>query len=183
MKPQPPLRLIGLTDPAHLSFGKQVPAKSPSILQNYHSSSSASSSPHLGCDQNVKKVQRSMWQILQNLNEFFRGRRRKTELDCFLPTKKIEQLAAFFVIDHKSIIQTHHCQQLLDLLDGPFKFQLCPVLWVLHGDEHVQLVVQVLPVWLPAVLLLLQQQLGQLHSTASASVGLVRAFLLGRFFA
>ena len=75
---------------------------------------------------------------------------------------------------------THHCEKLLDLLDGPLEFQLGAVLAVLHliriiiimvmiklmimmmmalyRDQHMQLVVQVLPVWLPSVLLLLQVQ-------------------------
>ncbi len=52
-------------------------------------------------------------------------------------------------------VKTHHSEKFLDLLDGPLHLELGPVLAILHRDEHVQLVVQVLPVRLTAVLLLL----------------------------
>jgi hypothetical protein len=58
----------------------------------------------------------------------------------------------------KKLCETHHSEKLLDLLDGPLHLELGPVLAVLHSDEHVQLVVQVLPVRLTAILLLLTQR-------------------------
>ncbi len=52
-------------------------------------------------------------------------------------------------------MKTHHSEKFLDLLDGSLHLELGPVLAVLHRNEHVQLVVQVLPVRLTAILLLL----------------------------
>lgn len=52
-------------------------------------------------------------------------------------------------------------EQLLDLVDGPLELHFGPVLRVLDRDEHVQLVVQVLPVGLAAVLLLLRTVRGK----------------------
>ena len=47
-------------------------------------------------------------------------------------------------------------QQLVDFLHGSLKFELSSILSVFHRDENVKLLVQVLPVWLPSILLLLQ---------------------------
>ena len=47
-------------------------------------------------------------------------------------------------------------EQFLDLVDGALQFDFGAVLRVLDGDEHVQLVVQVLPVGFAAILLLLE---------------------------
>jgi hypothetical protein len=59
---------------------------------------------------------------------------------------------------HGKTMKTHHSEKFLDLLDGPLHLELGPVLAVLHRDEHVQLVVQVLPVRLTAILFLLPQR-------------------------
>ena len=50
---------------------------------------------------------------------------------------------------------THHSEQLLDLLYGPLQLHIGSVLRILHSDEDVQLIVEVLPVGLAAVLVLL----------------------------
>jgi hypothetical protein len=60
-------------------------------------------------------------------------------------------------------MKTHHSEKFLDLLDGPLHLELGPVLAVLHRDEHVQLVVQVLPVRLTAILLLLIEEINRLE--------------------
>ena len=59
-------------------------------------------------------------------------------------------------------------QQLLDLVDGARKLHLSAVLRVLDRDEHVQLVVEVLPVGLAAVLVLLEirEQIGLVSSSS-----------------
>jgi hypothetical protein len=54
------------------------------------------------------------------------------------------------------LVVTHDNEQLLDFLDGTLHLHLRPVLGVLDRDQDVQLVVQVLPVGLAAVLLLLK---------------------------
>lgn len=46
-------------------------------------------------------------------------------------------------------------QQLLDLVDGPLQFDLGPVVRVLHRDQDVEVLAEVLPVGLPPVHLLL----------------------------
>lgn len=49
-------------------------------------------------------------------------------------------------------------QQLLDLVDGPLEFDLGPVVRVLHRDQDVEVLAQVLPVGLPPVHLLLEDK-------------------------
>lgn len=49
-------------------------------------------------------------------------------------------------------------QQLLDLVDGPLQFDLGPVVRVLHRDQDVEVLAEVLPVGLPPVHLLLQNK-------------------------
>lgn len=49
-------------------------------------------------------------------------------------------------------------QELLDLVDGPLQFDLGPVVRVLHRDQDVEVLAEVLPVGLPPVHLLLQNK-------------------------
>ncbi len=60
-------------------------------------------------------------------------------------------------------VKTHHSEKFLDLLHSSLHLELGPVLAVLHRDEHVQLVVQVLPVRLAAILLLLIEEIHRLE--------------------
>lgn len=52
-------------------------------------------------------------------------------------------------------------QQLVDLLHGSLEFDLGSVLSVLHRDEDVEVLVQMLPVGLPSILLLLERERGR----------------------
>lgn len=57
----------------------------------------------------------------------------------------------------KECKQVTHCrdEQLLNFLHGSLEFYLSTVLWVFDCDEHMQVLVQMLPVGLSTVLLLL----------------------------
>ena len=59
-------------------------------------------------------------------------------------------------------------QQLLDLVDGPLEFDLGPVVRVLHCDQDVEVLAEVLPVGLPPVHLLLGDRTGlfEMHGHA-----------------
>lgn len=48
-------------------------------------------------------------------------------------------------------------EKFLDLVDGPLEFDLGPVVCVLHRDQDVEVLAEVLPVGLPSVHLLLKQ--------------------------
>ena len=50
---------------------------------------------------------------------------------------------------------TYDDEELLDLLHSPLQLHAGPVLGVLHRNQHVELVVQVLPVRLAAIQVLL----------------------------
>lgn len=61
-------------------------------------------------------------------------------------------------------------QELLHFLHGSSHLDLGPRLRVLHRDENVQVLVQVLPVGLPSVLLLLKRGGGDRDVTKACSV-------------
>ena len=89
VKPKLPLRLIGLTDPAHLSFGKQLPAKSPvnPTKLAFIITSSSSSQWHPNICQQLKKG----WNVAKK-NMFSLSRRKQTRCGqhwivfCLKPT-------------------------------------------------------------------------------------------------